>query len=116
MGDTSSSGAGNYAPANWMALSTDVTAPAAGDVALANEITTGALARAQAVYAHTTGASSYTLTRSITADQSTRIGKLGIFNAAAPGGTLCFVALVQGTSGTDVEPGDQIVLTHSIQL
>lgn len=116
MGDTASNGSGSYAPANWMAFSTDVTAPAAGDVALANEITSGALARAQAVYAHTTGASSYTLTRAITADQSVRIGKLGLFTAAAPGGTLCFVALVQGSTGTDVEPGDQIVITHSIQL
>lgn len=116
MGDTSSNGSGNYAPATWMAISPDTSAPTAADVALSNEITSGSLARAQAVFAHTTGSSSYTLTRAITADQSVTIGKIGIFTASHPGGTLCFAALVNGSTGQAIQTGDQIVITHSVQL
>jgi hypothetical protein len=114
MGDTSSSGSGNYAPANWMAFTQDGTTPAASDATLLSEITSGALARAQAVYAHTTGAQSYTLTRVITADEAVTLRKLGVFNADSPGGTLVFEALIP--DAPILQPGDTIQITHTITL
>lgn len=114
MSDTASTGTGTYAPANWMAFTSDSAAPAAGDETLTSEISSGTLARAQAVYAHTGGAASYTLTRTITSDQNVTLHKLGIFTATAPGGVLVFESLIPDPP--TLVPGDTIQLTHTIQL
>jgi len=113
MGDTLSTGNGEFAAANWMALSTDATAPQSANTGLAGEITLGTMARAQAVFAHTTGASSYTLTRVITSDQEVTPRKLGIFTAAG-GGVLVFEALI--SNPPTLASGDQFAITHSVQL
>ena len=114
MSDTSSTGTGSYAPANWMGFSEDATTPASGDEALQTEISTGTLARAQAVFAHTGGSASYTLTRAITADQEVTLRKLGIFTADAPGGIMVFESAIPDPPA--MVPGDQIQITHTIQL
>lgn len=114
MSDTGSTGTGDFAPANWMAFTEDPTAPAAGDEALASEISSGSLARAQAVFAHTGGSASYTLTRAITADQEVTLRKLGIFTADAPGGIMVFESAIPDPPA--MVPGDQIQITHTIQL
>jgi len=114
MGDTSSNGTGGYAPANWMGFTEDGTTPAPNDTQITSEIAAGTLARAQAVYAHTSGAQSYTLTRSITSDQSVTLRKLGIFTATAPGGVLVFEALIPDPP--QLKPGDTVQITHTITL
>ena len=114
MGDTSSNGTGTYAPATWMGFSADAVAPAAGDVTVASEINAGPLARAQAVFAHTSGSASYTLTRSVTSDQNVTLRKLGVYTAASPGGVLVFEASIPDPPG--LVPGDTIQTTHTVQL
>ena len=114
MSNPSSNGTGSYAPAYWMGLTADAAVPAIGDATLQDEITSGSLARAQVVFAHTSGAQSYTLTRSITSDQSVTLRKLGIFTAASPGGVLVFEASIPEPPA--MVPGDQIQITHTVQL
>ena len=113
MADTASTGTGAYAPANWMGVTADDTAPDAGDTTLFGEIASGTLVRGQATYAHTTGASSYTLTRNLTSDQSVELNKIGIFNAAAAG-VMAFESPLNAPA--TMEPGDQIQITHTVYL
>jgi hypothetical protein len=85
MGDTASTGTGSYAPACYIGLTANSTAPAAGDTTLTGEIASGTLTRAQATYAHTNGTNTYTLTKTFTSDQSVTIAKIGVFNASSSG-------------------------------
>jgi hypothetical protein len=80
------------APANYIALSNDATAPAATDCAagassctLTSEITTNGVGRAQATYAHTNGTNTVTLTYTFTFTGSQSVQKAGLFNAASNG-------------------------------
>lgn len=113
MGDTASSGVGTYAPATYIGLTANSTAPAAANTALTGEITVGSLARAQATYAHTTGTATYTLTQTFTSDQSVTIAKIGVFNAAT-GGTMVFETLLNATA--TLVSGDQLQITHTVTL
>ncbi|MCW2900921.1 MAG: hypothetical protein JWO67_3186 [Streptosporangiaceae bacterium] len=63
---------GAAAPVNYMAITTNNTAPAATDTALASEwnVASGGLNRQVCTYAHTLGASSYTLTATFTANST----------------------------------------------
>ena len=80
------------AQANWIALSSDVAAPAATDTVLASEFTTLGLSRAQATFAHTTGQTNFTLTKTFTATGTATVAKAAIFNASTSG-TMVFEAL-----------------------
>jgi hypothetical protein len=119
MSSTSSNGTGTYAPANYIALSTNATAPASGDTTLAGELNnaSGGLNRAQATYAHTAGTSSYTLTKTFTANSndgaSNTIQKIGVFNAASVG-TLVFETAVP--SPPTLVSGDQITITETVSI
>jgi hypothetical protein len=73
----------------YLALSNDSAAPSATDTALAAEITTNGLARANATPAHSGNTSSYTLTYTFTATGTQSAQKAGLFNASSSG-TLCF--------------------------
>lgn len=124
MGDTASTAAGAYAAANYMALTENAAAVADGDTALTGELFAagGGLNRAQAAYAHTAGASTYTLTKTFTsaaADGASRtIQKIGIFNAAAPTGppapTLVFETVVP--SPPVMVPGDSVTITDTVTI
>lgn len=115
MGDTASTGTGTYAAANWLALTENVTAPAAGDTALTGELAAFGLARAQAAYAHTGGAATYTLTKTFTSsDVSTRtIQKVGVFNASSAG-TLVFSTAVP--SPPALVSGDSLTITETVSI
>lgn len=118
MGDTASTGTGSYAAANYIGLTEDATAPAAGDTTLTGELVVGTsagLQRAQATYAHTAGASTYTLTKTFTLTGATprTINKIGIFNASASG-TLVFETLV--SSPPTLATNDQIALTETVTI
>ena len=113
MGDTASTGTGAYAPGCWIGLTANSAAPQATDTALAGEITSGTLARAQATYAHTNGTASYTLTKTFTSDQSVTIAKIGVFTAPT-GGTMVFSSLLNAVA--QMVSGDQIQVTDTITL
>lgn len=95
------------ASAKWIALSSDATAPAAGDTTIVGEITTGGLARASAAFGITTspttlnGTITYTLTATYTATLGyTNVQKFGLFNnGPAVGPTLLFATQISPFSG-----------------
>ncbi len=117
LGDRSGSRA---AAADYLALSANTTSPSAGDTTLTGEITTagGGLVRAQATYAHTGGASTYTLTKTFTANGSdslpVTIGKVAVFNAASSG-TMPWSSLLSPTAPVNAS-GDTLTITETITL
>lgn len=113
MADNSSTGTGSYAPGCFIGLTANDDAPSAASTSLAGEISSGTLARAQAIFAHTTGTNLYTLTKTFTSDQTVVISKIGIFTAAS-GGVLCFEALLD--TPVTLRSGDQIQITHAVTI
>jgi hypothetical protein len=118
MGSPSSNGSGAYAPAIYMGISSDSTAPAAGDTTLVGEVTSGALARALCTYAYTTAATSYTESKVFTSDQTITIYKSALFTAAS-GGSPIFGSLLT-TGGTNspksLYSGDQVGITETVNF
>lgn len=120
MADTASTGTGSYAAANYIAVTANTTAPAAGDTTLTGEIATagGGLLRAQAVYAHTNGTSTYTLTKTFTANGSdslpVTLGKIGVFNASSAG-SMVFTTLISPTATLSAS-GDAVTITETVTM
>lgn len=114
MADTSSNGTGSYHPANYMAVTENDDDPDDANTSLLGEISSGTLVRAQAVFAHTNGASSYTLTRTLTADGSVVLRKIGVFTAVYPGGVMFVESRLNAVAA--MEPGDQVQITHTVYL
>lgn len=106
MGDT----AAPPATCNYLALSDDATAPAATDTAVAGEITLNGLVRAQGTYAHTAGASSYSIAHTWTATAAQAAQKAGMLNAASTG-TLCFENTFTAVS---LQANDTLTLTWTV--
>ena len=108
------------AVAKWVAITANATAPAATDTTLTGEITTagGGLLRKVGTFAHTTGAASYTITTTFTANGSdslpVTIAKRGHFDAASAG-NLVFESLVLPTA-TLSGAGDAVTLTDTVSL
>lgn len=113
MGDTASNATGAYAPATYFGLSTTDADPVDTDTVMAGEITTGSLARAQAIFAHTVGTASYTLTKVFTSDQVARVYRSGTFNAPT-GGTLVFEDRLD--DDVPLRPGDSIQILQVVNL
>lgn len=112
-GAHSDAGTGDMAPADYLGLSPDNTAPDVENTTLPSEIAVGTLARAQAAYAHTDGQASYTLTNTFTSDDSVTVRKVGVFNAAS-GGTLVFESLLNDAA--TLTPSDQVIITVTVTL
>lgn len=112
MASTSSNGSGDYAPANYIALSADTGAPSAAHTTLTGELT-GTLARAQGLYAHTPGAATYTLTKQFTSDQTVTVHKMGIFTADGPppAGTMVFETVLDADAS--LKSGDTIAVVFT---
>lgn len=106
--------AATVAQANFIALTTDTVAPAAGDTILASEETLNGLARAQAAVSHTAGAGSTQLSKTFTYTGSTAkvIAKVGLFNASSAG-TMMLETLLSAT-GTVNANGDQLSVTWTV--
>lgn len=89
---TTPNATGNYQilpgqmPACFLALTSDATAPSASDTTLAAELTTNGFARALGTFAHTAGATTYTLQKVFTATGTATINKEAVFAAANPTG------------------------------
>jgi len=103
---------------NYMALTANATAAAAGDTTLTGEITTagGGLLRAQATYAHTAGTNTTTLTKTFTANGSdslpVTIAKIGIFNASTVG-TMGYETALNASATLNVS-GDNVAITETV--
>lgn len=112
------------APYWYMALTANASAALATDTALTGEITTagGGLIRQLATYAHTTGASSYSLAATFTANGSDSLGspvtiaKIGIFNTLTGAtGRMQFETLLSATA-TITAIGDALTVTDTVSL
>jgi hypothetical protein len=103
---------------NYIALTANSTAPAAGDTTLTAEIATagGGLIRAQATYAHTAGTNTSTLTKTFTANGSdslpVTIAKIGVFNASTSG-TMGYETLLSSTATLSAS-GDNLTVTETV--
>lgn len=102
------------ASARWVGLTTNATAPAAGDTTLTGEIASGGLTRVAGTYAHTPGATSYTITANWTASAThTAVAKAGLFNASSSG-TMAFTTLLNATA--TLASGDQLQVTWTVNI
>lgn len=113
---------GGAAPVFYMALTANSSAASATDTALTAEITTasGGLIRQAATYAHTTGAASYTLTGTFTANGSDTlpviIAKIGTFDTLTGAtGVMLHETLLSATA-TLAASGDQVTITQTVSL
>lgn len=120
--DTASNGTGSYAALNYIALTENSAAPAAGNISLAGELNNagGGLNRAQAAYAHTNGTNTVVLTKTFTKNASdggtsdTRtVAKAGLENASS-GGTHGYETLVTPTA--PMVSGDSMAVTWTFTL
>ena len=114
-GALAGAGTGAMRPADYIGLTENATAPADADTALAGELSAGGFARAQAAYAHTAGATNYTLTKTFTSSDGTArtINKIGVFNAAAAG-VMAFETAVP--SPPTLVSGDQLTITETVNI
>lgn len=99
--------------AKYIGLTANAGAPAAGDTALTGEIGSGTLIRASATYAHTTSATSYTLTKTFTSDQTVLIHKIGVFDAVTTG-TLVFETAL--SADASLVSGDTLAITETVNI
>jgi hypothetical protein len=111
-------GAGGTATAAYLALTANATAPAAGDTTLTAEIVTagGGLLRAIGTYAHTAGTSTYTITKTFTANGSdslpVTVAKVGLLTASSSG-TLVFETALSPTATLSAS-GDTLTITQTV--
>lgn len=99
--------------ANYIALSSNSTAPAATDTTLTGEISGSGLDRAQGTYSHTAGTNTFTVQEVFTASGTvSAIQKTGLFTASS-GGTM----MAENTfSSVNVISGDQLTVTWTITI
>jgi hypothetical protein len=105
-----------------MALTANNSAVVSTDTTLTGEITTagGGLIRKLATYAHTTGASSYSLAATFTANGSdslpVTVAKIGIFNTLTGAtGRMQFETLLSATATLSAS-GDSVTITDTVSL
>lgn len=102
------------AAARFIGLTTNTGAPAAGDTTLTGEIATGGLTRTAGTYAHTPGATSYTITANWTASAThTAVHKAGLFTASS-GGTMAFETNLNADA--TLASGDQLQVTWTVNI
>lgn len=103
-------------PAQFMAITTDTGSPSATDTTLASEETANGLARAYATYAHTTAATSSTLTKTFTYTGSTSktLHKIGIFQGVT--GSVMLFETVLSADAIVATNGDQVTVTETVSF
>ena len=102
------------ATCNYIALTSDSAPAAATDNALAAELTTAGLARAQGSFTHASGTNTYAVSKTFTASGSVSgVQKAALFNAAS-GGTMCFEA--NFTPAANLAAGDTLTITWAVTL
>ena len=110
LGDSANAGT---AAAEYIAVSTNVDAPAATDTTLTGEIASGGLERAQGTFAHVADTDSWTISNTFTASAGhTAVQKAGLFTAASSG-----TMMAENTfSSVNLASGDQLTITWTIDL
>lgn len=109
------------APAWFMALTATATAPSATDTTLTGEIATagGGLIRKLATYAHTAGASTYTMTATFTANGSdtlpVTVAQMATFNSLTVAGRMLHRTLLSATA-TLTASGDPVTVTQTVTM
>jgi len=96
----------------YIALSNSGATPAATDTALASEITTNGLARANGTASHSANATSYTISYTFTATGAQAAQNAGILNASSSG-TLCFENTFSQVS---MQSGDTLAVTWTVNF
>jgi hypothetical protein len=103
------------ASARYIALTEDSGAPAAGDTTLTSELAVEGLSRALGTYAHTGGATSYTISNTFTKSggSARTINKMALFNAASTG-TMPFESAMP--SPPTLVSGDTLAVTVTVNI
>lgn len=105
----------------YIGLTANSSSPAGSDTSLTGQITTsgGGLIAATATYAHTTGASTATLTKTFTTNGSdslpVTIAKVGLRSASGTGGTFHSSTLLSSTATLSTS-GDALTVTWTFTL
>lgn len=104
------------APAQYLAVTADVTAPTSSETTLISEATANGFARKVATYSHTAAASTYLLSTVFTATGSLTPANYGNFGASSPtgGGVLPFKSAI-GTPPAMLS-GDTLTLSATITI
>lgn len=106
--------------AKYVAVTANASAAVATDTTLTGEIATagGGLLRAAGTYAHTGGTSTYTITKTFTANGSdslpVTLAKTGYFDASSSG-NLVFETLLSATATLSAS-GDNVTITQTATL
>lgn len=112
------------APAIFMAITTDATAASATDTSLTSEIvaaSSGCL-RKLATYAHTTSATSYTMTTTYTYTStdssfgSRSIAKMGMFNTVVGASGIMQFETLLSAAATLTATGDALTVTQTVTM
>ena len=109
------------AAAAWFGLTENAGAPAAGDTQLTGELVVGTsagLERTMATYAHTSGTSTYTLTKAytLTGGTSRTIQKLGVFNSAVDSANQFMLFETAVPSPPVLVTNDQLTITETVTI
>ncbi len=105
----------------YIGLTANTSSPAASDTSLTGQITTasGGLVAASATYAHTSGTSTATLTKTFTTNGNdslpVTIAKVGLRNASGTGGTFHSDTLLSSTATLSAS-GDALTVTWTFTL
>jgi hypothetical protein len=99
--------------ANYIALSSDSTAPAATDTTLTGEISGSGLDRAIGSYSHTAGTNTFTVQKAFTASGTvSSVQKTGLFTASSSG-----TMMAENTfTSVNLLSGDQLTITWTITI
>lgn len=98
---------------NYVALSNDSLSETSASTTLSNEIAANGLSRAQGTYAHTTGASTATISKTFTCTTTSQAAqKAALFSASSSGTMQHVLAFTQRT----LQVGDTLTITFTITL
>jgi hypothetical protein len=103
------------APARYIALTENASAPAAGDTALTGEITTGGCGRALGLYAHTLGASTYTLSKTFSVSSTFLIHRAGLFPVSTASSSVIAFSTALNADASVIS-GDSLAVTWTVTL
>ncbi len=107
--------AGN-APARYIALTENASAASASSTSLTGEITSGGLGRALGTYAHTLGASTFTLTKSFSVTSSfPAVHRAGLFQVSTASSSLLSFETVLNADANVIN-GDTLQVTWTITI
>lgn len=103
--------------ARYIALTTDTGGPVVGDTTLTSELTTNGLARALALFAHTPGATTFTLSKTFAATGTVaNIHKAGLFTSGTLASAGVLVAATNLNADASVANGDSLAVTWTWTL